>query len=68
MCIRDSVYTVTKTSNLALQTTESEVSELNESEILSELSRLLVAQSDSTVGLEAAKELRKAASDYSLRL
>lgn len=62
------VYTVTKTSNLALQTTESEVSELNESEILGELSRLLVAQADSTVGLKAAKELRKAASDYSLRL
>lgn len=57
----DHVYTVTKSSNLALLTTESEVKELTENEILAELARLLVAQADSETGLEAAKELRQAA-------
>lgn len=57
----DHVYTVTKTSNMNLQTTESEVKKLSEAEILAELARLLVAQADSKTGLEAAKELRKSA-------
>lgn len=56
----DHVYTVTKSSNVALQTTESEVKELTENEILAELARLLVAKADSQTGLEAAKELRQA--------